>query len=597
MEKLPTIILPGRKAVDEAPLSGRSGCAAKSSPSSSSSNLPLPEASQLSRSDSLPGLVRFVSLRLRARKSPQLAEDFYVRRMGMTLLQPAVPQSIACLEGGALNRSRSGSLPRVPIFSRSSSSLGSACARRVATNDTLETVELKLPHKQERVEEEKQERVEEEKQERVEEEKQERVEEEKQERVEEEKQERVEEEKQERVEEEKQERVEEEKQERVEEEKQERVEEEKQERVEESENSGGKREEKSTHLSPQESLRSGSLRHAGSGRLCEEEERHWLLKKKRCPCAVGYNYDREVSFFADGREDSDQDTTHIACTFKGLHHELLLEIVSPDAEIPDDQVVPYHHQHSHTFSRVAFSVADVNAAQVALSSQMLRVGNAAQFTDVNFAVTFLDPENFRGRILQHLSEYAFARRDGVTRSFHRRTLSHLGLEDVPPLGSRGTLHHVEFRVRDIGASLAFYQKGLQLRLISKQAVPSFGITFFFLTSDPNATPPAQCSLDSHDNRVWLWDRKFSSICLKSFTDKSVAVEPYRDLAPGECGFLGLTFLCKQMNVADLTQSLEAVGAKLKGAHDPVYGCRVLETRDPENIPVRIVVCPDALWAA
>ncbi|KFG33611.1 glyoxalase family protein [Toxoplasma gondii p89] len=549
MEKLPTIILPGGKAVDETPLSGRSGCAANSSPSSSSSNLRLPEASQLSRVDSLPSLVRFVSLRLRARKSPQLAEDFYVRRMGMTLLQPAVPQSIACLEGGALNRSRSGSLPRVPVFSRSSSSLGSARVRKVSANDALETVERTLPHKQERVEEEKQERVEEEKQERVEEEKQE------------------------------------------------RVEEEKQEMVEEREDSGGKREEKTTHLSPQESLCSRALKHAGSGRLCEEEERHWLLKKKRCACIVGYNYDREVAFFAGMREDSDnKDMPRIACTFKGLHHELLLEIVSPDAEIPDDQVIPYRHQHWHTFSRVAFSVADVNAAQVALSSQMLRVGNAAQFTDVNFAVTFLDPENFRGRILQHLSEYAFARRDGVTRSFHRRTLSHLGLEDVPPLGSRGTLHHVEFRVRDVGASLAFYQKGLQLRLISKQTVPSFGITFFFLTSDPNATPPVHCGLDSHDNRVWLWDRKFSSICLKAFTDKSVVVEPYRDLSPGECGFLGLTFLCRQMNVADLTQSLEAVGAKLEGTHDPVYGCRVLETRDPENIPIRIVVCPDDLWA-
>ncbi|RQX73048.1 hypothetical protein TGCAST_387750 [Toxoplasma gondii CAST] len=254
--------------------------------------------------------------------------------MGMTLLQPAVPQSIACLEGGALNRSRSGSLPRVPVFSRSSSSLGSARVRKVSANDALETVERTLPHKQERVEEEKQERVEEEKQERVEEEKQERVEEEKQE----------------------------------------RVEEEKQEMVEEREDSGGKREEKTTHLSPQESLCSRALKHAGSGRLCEEEERHWLLKKKRCACTVGYNYDREVAFFAGMREDSDnKDMPRIACTFKGLHHELLLEIVSPDAEIPDDQVIPYRHQHWHTFSRVAFSVAVRKNMHALLKSPNMQV--------------------------------------------------------------------------------------------------------------------------------------------------------------------------------------------------------------------------------
>lgn len=109
---------------------------------------------------------------------------------------------------------------------------------------------------------------------------------------------------------------------------------------------------------------------------------------------------------------------------------------------------------------------------------MIRTGNAAQFADVNFAVTYLDLENFRGRILQHLSEYTFLRRDGVDRLFHKRTLSNLfsaggGLEEggpglgagggggecvATPLGSKGMFHHIELRVGDIEKSLEFYQK-------------------------------------------------------------------------------------------------------------------------------------------
>ncbi|CBZ52268.1 putative glyoxalase [Neospora caninum Liverpool] len=473
-----------------------------------------------------PCLVRFASVRLRAKKTPQLAEDFYVRRMGMSILQPAVPQSICGAEGGALNRCRSGSLPRSAGLSRSGSSLGgSVCARSRDADETgLETVELKIPEAPKRDAGEKLERA----------------------------------------------------------------------------SACLEEEGRTPRLSPQESFRCGSsLKHAGSGRIGEEEERQWLFKKKRCACTVGYNYDRDVLLAGPPREETGdkEDDSHLACTFKSLHHEFLLEITSPDAAIPDNEIVPYEHKPSHTFSRIAFSAADVNAAQVALSSQMIRVGNAAQFTDVNFAVTFLDPENFRGRIIQHLSEYTFARKDGLSRSFHRRTLSNLGLEEVPPLGSRGMLHHVELRVQNIEASLKFYQQGLQLRLISKQAVPSFGLTFCFLTSDPNAIPPSQFDLDSHGNRAWLWDQKFSSICLKTSADASADVAPYVDLSPTECGFLGLTFLCKKVNEADLEQSLAAVGAKLEKTRDTVYDCLVYETRDPENIPIRILVCPDDLWTA
>ncbi|PFH35503.1 hypothetical protein BESB_051540 [Besnoitia besnoiti] len=525
MERLPTIILPDGQTLDDTPSSGRSSTTTPRqrmsllsknggvSPSSSSSLLLLPETSLSAAGsaggDAPPTLVRFASVRLRAKKTPKLAEDFYVRRMGMALLQPALPPCLSGLEGGALNRSRSVGFEDAAVRLASRRASRGGCEKAGAGEEKKDASA-----------------------------------------------------------------------------------------------DGGVEERGTPWLTPQDSFHGSSsgLSRSGSMRLEEEEKRHWLLRKKRCACAVGYNYDRDVLPVRLPGECEEQrkegtDDRHLVCAFKSLRHELLLELTPPDASIPDSEVVPYEHHPSDAFSRLAFSVADVNAAQVALSSQMIRVGNAAQFADVNFAVTFRDPENFRGRILQHLSEYTFARKDGAARTFHRRTLSNLGLEETPPLGSRGLLHHVELRVRDIEASLKFYQEVLRLRLISKQSVSSFGVTFFFLTTDPNALPPTQYELDSHGNRAWLWEQRFSSICLKTFTDAATDLDPYQDLSPRECGFLGLTFLCKKAREAELCSALEAVGAPLKKTEDPIYALPVYETRDPDNIPLRVVICDDAAWTA
>lgn len=351
----------------------------------------------------------------------------------------------------------------------------------------------------------------------------------------------------------------------------------------------------------------------GSLRLEEEKERRWALdKKKESPYCVGCCGDvacakpvapsRSSAAAAAARRlpcpTAKSSPETLGCLYKQGHHELVLEITPPLLQPGEADITPkpYHHLHSDVFSRLSFSVSDVNAAQVSLSSHMIRTGAAAQFADVNFAVTCLDLEDFRLRLLQRLSEYNFVRRDGMQQQRHRRTLSRLGSEECPPLGSRPLFHHVELRVRDPAASLAFYQQVLQFRLISKQAVPDFRLTLYFLTTDSTAVPPQQAELDSHANRSWLWEQSFSSICLKAYDDmgRRAQLRSYEELEPQECGFLGFTLICKQMNEQELLASLTAAAVPFSKGRDSFYAAAdVYHIRDPDGVPLRILICDDA----
>lgn len=48
----------------------------------------------------------------------------------------------------------------------------------------------------------------------------------------------------------------------------------------------------------------------------------------------------------------------------------------------------------------AAAVQDVDRALVDLLHHMVRIEPAGQFLDLSYAASFLDPRNFRGRLLQ-----------------------------------------------------------------------------------------------------------------------------------------------------------------------------------------------------
>lgn len=79
------------------------------------------------------------------------------------------------------------------------------------------------------------------------------------------------------------------------------------------------------------------------------------------------------------------------------------------------------------------------------------------------------------------------------------------------------------------------------------------------------------------------------------SERGSQILPYKDLAANECGFLGMTFLCKRRHEEEMKQSLASVNAEYKTIVDPYYSCAVYETRDPSNIPIRIFICEDDTW--
>lgn len=321
---------------------------------------------------------------------------------------------------------------------------------------------------------------------------------------------------------------------------------------------------------------------------------------------------------------------------------------------------PYEHHRSDVFSRLSFCVSDVDAVALNLSQHMIRVQPAGQFLDMAYAASFMDLHNFRGRLLQFLSEYKMAsvkalaaedlkrqssgsleqsskqtsnqsesgKRADAESTAPRSTLvtdsvgaqsgslssfssaaSMLQAEregclpapsaedleaiesedsccrsssvrfDTLPIERLPVFHHIELRTADAEATIAFYEEVLGMRVIDKKSAQGFGFTMFYLAFD----------LPTHtSSRYWLWMQRFSCICIKEMAGSS-KVRKYKDLEPAECGFLGISFLCPEAQKERLLKRFQQKAVPVEHVEDEVYGRKVMLIRDPQNVPIRIVV--------
>lgn len=300
-----------------------------------------------------------------------------------------------------------------------------------------------------------------------------------------------------------------------------------------------------------------------------------------------------------------------------------------------------------------------------LSQHMIRVQPAGQFLDVAYGASFLDPHNFRGRLLQYMSEYKMVSRKalhnsesktfscGASESTSRMLtgekdkrldsdpsespvaaseeggdtqicasplsssfsstssnavsllqaeregclplptpdeLKVVGPEESCKLGSiircetlpperLPVLHHFELLAADAERTLTFYEEVLGMTLIDKKTAQGFDFTLYYLAFD-------QPKLTSY--RYWLWLQRFSCICIKVSTD-SCQVSLYQDLEPAECGFLGFSLLCPEADEERLLKRFQSKNVNVDYVEDEVYGRKVMLLRDPQNVPIRIVV--------
>ncbi|KAL8431285.1 hypothetical protein ACSSS7_005370 [Eimeria intestinalis] len=180
--------------------------------------------------------------------------------------------------------------------------------------------------------------------------------------------------------------------------------------------------------------------------------------------------------------------------------------------------------------------------------------------------------------------------------------------DTLPLEGLPVLHHIELLAADAERTLTFYEEGLWvisgwlaaskafgeavscrvlhfcyqvlgMALMDKKTAQGFGFTLYFLAFHP----PTHTSY-----RYWLWLQRFSCICIKAVTD-GMKVNRYHDLEPAECGFLGFSFLCSEANEQQLLARFEAKHVNVDHVEDEVYGRKVMQIRDPQNVPIRIVL--------
>lgn len=78
------------------------------------------------------------------------------------------------------------------------------------------------------------------------------------------------------------------------------------------------------------------------------------------------------------------------------------------------------------------------------------------------------------------------------------------------------------------------------------------------------------------------------VSMQATTDGS-KVSRYQDLQPAECGFLGISFLCSETDEEQLLKRFQSKNVNVDYVEDEVYGRKVMLLRDPQNVPIRIVV--------
>ena len=171
--------------------------------------------------------------------------------------------------------------------------------------------------------------------------------------------------------------------------------------------------------------------------------------------------------------------------------------------------------------KVGITLADVEVARAQLIASGVVVSEARQFLDIGYLCHLSDPDGYVIELLQH-----------------RFAENHVPIDPDPefPLGQSATLGQVTLRVRDIDASLAFYQNRLGLTLLSRQEVADHRFTLYFLAATDEKPP--QPDIDAVGNREWLWQRPYTTLELQHRWD---APEPYQTGVDAGGGFWGVEF--------------------------------------------------------
>lgn len=167
---------------------------------------------------------------------------------------------------------------------------------------------------------------------------------------------------------------------------------------------------------------------------------------------------------------------------------------------------PYKYAQDHRYWKIGITLPNVDMATAALRARGVTVTDPRQFQEIGYMGHLSDPEGFQIELLQH--------------DFQTNRPPDAGDEAQPLGGAR--VGQITLRTNDLSGALASFKNGLGMRLLSVQPVRDYDFTLYFLAFTDEQPPVA--TLESVENREWLWKRPYTTLELQHLSDLPEIVE-------------------------------------------------------------------------
>ena len=240
---------------------------------------------------------------------------------------------------------------------------------------------------------------------------------------------------------------------------------------------------------------------------------------------------------------------------------------------PSNHSIKYysHLPSSDVYWKIGLSLVDVDTARSMLVSQGEDVSLPRQFLNIGYMCHLSDPFGYSIELLQHDFQRNFC--------FERIQAY---LQENVALGQQVHIGQITLRVSNIEKSLAFYESGLGMKLLSRQTIPhKFDLYFLACT---NEDPPS-ADINSVEIREWLWRRPYTTLELQHWPTKQNLKYKCADLN-NESGFSALGFLVDVQRFAELKASLDVKDVSMEY---PEYNTGVLKCEDPDGTSVLFIL--------
>ena len=224
---------------------------------------------------------------------------------------------------------------------------------------------------------------------------------------------------------------------------------------------------------------------------------------------------------------------------------------------------------SEGYWKFSIAVADIDAAYASLCAYGAKVAPPFQVPDVAYLCHLQDPDGYCIELIQHTFQ-------------HNHSPAPLPLDDG--LGSPATFSLSTYRIKDPVASLRFYRETLGMRLLSRQPVPSRGMTLYFLAYT-DELPPHE-DLEAVGNREWLWQRPYTQVELQHIWGTEQQAD-FHYRVGDVSGFDGINLLQGGWE-EQMARIAQAKQPSLQSRHPLFPDTKTITLKDPDGYSVRLI---------